>query len=72
MSMLNSPPRLQAPLLSGGSELRHTGRVWSRWPWERGRQQARPGLWVRLPERQFPAVSEVGRWARDRWGEWDA
>ena len=31
------------------------------------------GLWLRLPERQFPAGSEVGRWARERLrcGEWD-
>ena len=30
-------------------------------------------MWVRLPERQFPAVLEVGRWARERLrcGEWD-
>ena len=29
---------------------------------------------MRLPERQFPAVLEVGRWARERLrcGEWDA
>ena len=41
--------------------------------WERGRQQAWQGSWVRLPERQFPAASEVGRWAweRLRCGEWD-
>ena len=68
------PPRWQAPLLSVGSESRHTGRVRSRRSWERGKQQARPGSWVRLPERQFPAASEVGRWARERprCGEWDA
>ena len=23
-------------------------------------------MWVQLPERQFPAVSEVGRWAQER------
>ena len=42
--------------------------------WERGNQQAHQGLWVRLPQRQFPAGSEVGRWARERLrcGEWDA
>ena len=69
------PPRArQAPLLSFGSELWHTRRVRSRRSWERGKQQARPGSWVRLPERQFPAASEVGRWARERLqcGEWDA
>ena len=29
---------------------------------------------MRLPERRFPAESEVGRWARERLrcGEWDA
>ena len=76
-SML-SPPHRQAPPLSVGSGSRHTGRVRSRWSWERGKQQDRPGLWggggVRLPERQFPAESAVGRWARERLqcGEWDA
>ena len=39
------------------------GQVRSRRYWERGRQQDRPGLRVRLPERQFPAESAVGRWA---------
>ena len=69
-SMLNPPP----PPSAGGTESRHTGRVRSRPSWERGRQQARPGSWVRLPERQFPAMSEVGRWARERLrcSEWDA
>ena len=34
----------------------------------------RPGLWVRLPERQLPAKSAMGRRARERLrcGEWDA
>ena len=60
------PPRRQAPPLSVGSASRHTGRVRSRWSWQRGRRQDRPGLWVRLPERQFPAESAVGPWARER------
>ena len=65
-SMLSPPPpHRQAPLLSVGSESRHTGRVRSRRSWERGKQQDRQGLWVRLPEQQFPAESEVGRWARE-------
>ena len=71
-SMLNPPPpHQQSPLLSGGSASRHTGR-W-RMSWERGRQQAQQGLWVRLPERQFPAGSDAGRWARERrrCGGWD-
>ena len=31
-------------------------------------------MWVWVLERQFPAESAVGRWARERlqWGEWDA
>ena len=38
-----------------------------------GKRKARQGSWVRLPERQLPAVSEVGLWAREclRCGEWD-
>ena len=68
------PPHRQAPPLSVGSESRHTGRVRSRRSWERGKQHDRPGLWVRLPERQFLAESEVGWWAQERLqcGEWDA
>ena len=68
------PPRRQAPLLSVGFQPRHTRRVRSRRSWERGGHQARPGSWVRLPERQLPAVSEVRRCARERLrcGEWDA
>ena len=68
------PPRRQAPPLSVGFGSRHTGLVQSHRSWERGRQQDRPGLWVRLPERQFPAKSAVVRWAgeRLRCSEWDA
>ena len=41
--------------------------------WEIGRQQTQQGLWVRLPERQFPAGLEVGPLGRERLrcGEWD-
>ena len=73
-SMLSPPPHRQAPPLSVGCGSRHTGRVRSRRSWERGKQQDRPGLWVWLPERQFPAESAVGQWAWERLqcGEWDA
>ena len=64
--LLTTPPHWQAPFLSGGSESRHIGRVRSLRSWERVKQQARPGSCVQLPERQFPAVSEVGPWARER------
>ena len=68
------PPRRQPPLLSVGSQLRHTGRVRSRQSREREKHQAWPSSWVQLPERQFPAASEVGRWDRERLrcGECDA
>ena len=68
-SMLSPPP---PPTPSAGASsiyrlrIVHTGQVRSRRSWERGRQQDRPGLSVRLPERQFPAESAVGRWARER------
>ena len=72
-SMLSHPPLRQSPRLFGDSALRQTRRVRSRLFWERGRQQAQRGLWVRLPARQSPAGSEVGRWARERLrcGDWD-
>ena len=71
-SMLRPPP----PPLAGTSSIRglrdRTGRVRSRRSGESGKH--RPGLWVRLPERQFPAESEVGWWAREhlQCDEWDA
>ena len=74
-SMLSPPPpHRQAPPLSVGSGSRHTGRAELRRSWERGKQRGRPGLWVRLPDRQFPAESAVDRWAPERLqcGEWDA
>ena len=65
-------PLQQAPP-SGDCASRPTRRVRSRPSWASGRPQTRPGLWVRLPERQFPAASELGQWVRGRLqtGEWD-
>ena len=64
---------LQPAPPSGGCASRPAERVRSRPSWASGRPQARPGLWVRLPERRFPAASELGQWVRERLrtGEWD-
>ena len=64
---------LQPAPPSSGCASRPAERVRSRPSWASGRPQARPGLWVRLPERRFPAASELGQWVRERLrtGEWD-
>ena len=64
---------LQPAPPSGGCTSRPAGRVRSRPSWASGRPRARPGLWLRLPERRFPAASELGQWVRERLqtGEWD-
>ena len=59
------PPR-QSPRPSGDSASRRTGRVRSRLFWARPTPQDQRGSWVRLPERQFPAGLEVGRWVQER------
>ena len=58
---------------SSGCASRHAEWVRSRPSWASGRPQARPGLWVRLPDRRFPAASGLGQWVRERLrtGEWD-
>ena len=67
------PPLQRLPRPYDDSASRPIGRVRSRLFWATRRPPDQRGLLVRLPERQFPAESEVGWWVWEhlRCGDWD-